>query len=47
MLFRSLNIKIDIPEQIQGYYVSVDGVVLTENGLMIPLDELEKSVVTE
>ena len=42
-----LNIKIDIPEQIQGYYVSVDGAVLTENGLMIPLDELEKSVVTE
>ena len=42
-----LNIKIDIPEQIQGYYVSVDGAVLTENGLMIPLDELEKSIVTE
>lgn len=37
-----LNIKIDIPEQIQGYYVSVDGAVLTENGLMISLDELER-----
>lgn len=42
-----LNIKIDIPEQIRGYYVSVDGAVFTENGLLIPSDELERSVVTE
>lgn len=42
-----LNIKIDIPEQLRGYYVSVDGAVFTENGLLIPLNELESSVVTE
>ena len=42
-----LNIKIDIPEQIQGYYVSAEGAVFTENGLLIPLSELERSVVTE
>ena len=42
-----LNIKIDIPEQLQGYYVSVDGAAFTENGLLIPLNELERSVVTE
>ncbi|MDE5588705.1 MAG: HAMP domain-containing histidine kinase [Acetatifactor sp.] len=42
-----LNVKIDIPEQLQGYYVSVDGAAFTENGLLIPLNELEKSVVTE
>lgn len=42
-----LNIKIDIPEQLRGYYVSADEAVFTENGLLIPLNELEKSVVTE
>lgn len=41
-----LNIKIDIPEQIRGYYVSVDAIAFTENGLLIPLNELENSVVT-
>lgn len=42
-----LNIKIDIPEQLQGYYVSIDGAAFTENGILIPLNELERSVVTE
>lgn len=42
-----LKIKIDIPEQLRGYYVSADEAVFTENGLLIPLVELEKSVVTE
>ena len=42
-----LNIQIDIPEQIRGYYVSVDVVQFTEKGLLIPLNELEESVVTE
>lgn len=42
-----MNIKIDVPEQMQGYYVSVDGVLFTKEGLLIPLDELESRVVTE
>lgn len=42
-----LNIKIDIPEQLRGYYVSADEAVFTEKGLLIPLTELESSVVTE
>lgn len=41
------NIKVHVPESMQGYYVSVEGAVLTEKGLMIPLEELERSVVTE
>lgn len=46
-LLMMMNIKIDVPEQMQGYYVSVDGVLFTEKGLLIPLDELESRVVTE
>lgn len=42
-----MNIKVDVPEQMQGYYVSVDGVLFTREGLLIPLDELESRVVTE
>lgn len=41
------NIKIEIPETIQGYYVSIDKAMFVENGLLIPLDELKRSVVTE
>lgn len=42
-----LNIKVKVPEQVQGYYVDVDDAVLTEKGLMIPLNELEHRMVTE
>lgn len=42
-----VNIKIDVPEQMRGYYVSVDGVSITEQGLMIPWGELGRRVVTE
>lgn len=41
------NIKIEIPETIRGYYVSIDKAMFVENGLLIPLDELKRSVVTE
>lgn len=46
-LLMILNIKIDLPEQMQGYYVSIDGMSFTENGLLIPLNELESRVVTD
>lgn len=42
-----VNVRIDVPEQMQGYYVSVDGAIATENGITIPWGELEKRVVTE
>ena len=42
-----VNIRIDVPEQMQGYYVSIDGVNITEQGLIIPWGELERRVVTE
>lgn len=42
-----VNIKIDVPEQMQGYYVSLDGVIATEQGFMLPWGELEKRIVTE
>lgn len=46
-LLMILNIKIEVPEQMQGYYVSIEGTMFTEKGLLIPLDELESRVVTE
>lgn len=46
-VFFLANIRIEIPEQMKGYYVSADSTVLTERGLVISLDELEKRVVTE
>lgn len=42
-----VNIRIDVPEQMRGYYVSVDGVSITEQGLNIPWGELDRRVVTE
>ena len=42
-----VNIRIDVPEQMQGYYVSVDGAIATEQGITIPWGELERRVVTE
>lgn len=42
-----VNIRIDLPEQMRGYYVSVDGVSITEQGLNIPWGELDRRVVTE
>ena len=42
-----VNIRIDVPEQMQGYYVSIDGVGITEQGFIIPWEELERRVVTE
>lgn len=42
-----VNIRIDVPEQMQGYYVSIDGVGITEQGFTIPWEELERRVVTE
>lgn len=41
------NLRIEVPESLQGYYVSIDGVVVTEQGLNIPWGELERRVVTE
>ena len=42
-----VNIRIDVPEQMQGYYVSIDGASITEQGFIIPWGELERRVVTE
>ena len=42
-----VNIRIDVPEQMQGYYVSVDGAIATQQGITIPWGELERRVVTE
>lgn len=42
-----MNIRIDIPQQMQGYYVSIDGMRLTQQGFIIPWDELESRIVTE
>ena len=42
-----VSIRIDIPEQMQGYYVSIDGVIAAEQGITIPWGELERRVVAE
>lgn len=41
------SIKIDVPEPMQGYYVSIEGTSVTERGVMIPWGELERRVVTQ
>ncbi len=42
-----MNIRIDVPGQMRGYYISVDGVSITEQGLLIPWGELDRRVVAE
>ncbi|MDE7327212.1 MAG: HAMP domain-containing histidine kinase [Lachnospiraceae bacterium] len=42
-----VNIRIEEPKQMRGYYVSVDGVNITEQGLIIPWGELDRRVVTK
>lgn len=41
------NIRIDVPEQMQGYYISIDGANITEQGFVVPWGELERRAVTE
>lgn len=41
------NTRIEIPEQMKGYYVSADHMMLTEQGFLISWRELEQRVVTE
>ena len=40
-----VNMQIDVPEQMQGYYVSVDGTVASEQGLTIPWGEFHRRVI--
>ncbi len=41
------NIRIEIPEQMKGYYVSADSTMLTEQGFLISWQEFEQRVITE
>lgn len=42
-----VNIRIDVPKQMQGYYVSIDGAIAAKQGITIPWGELNRRVVTE
>ena len=42
----AIGIRVTAPNGSQDLYISVDGTALTENGLMVPLEELGKHLVT-
>ena len=42
-----LNIEIHVPDQMQGCYVSINGMTVTEKGVIIPLNEIEHRIITE
>ncbi len=41
------NIEIHVPDQMQGYYVSVNGMQVTKKGIIIPLNEIEHRIITK